>query len=537
MKIQEEKGFYNEQYLTKKFISFFNNLKPFEYYINEWEKQTIDNELLKAKPYRVINVFDVIAKDEISIGVFVKVYFYKTKSFEIYEKDDWLCISPHGKYSCSHLRILTNIDIETLCKNKECYRYYFVEKDNKTFPAVIIPYKKNRNIYQVLVFLANDAALSYYVRMDSTYYIFQKSTEIEYINIFKYPLKYIKYSLTVALKKIEEELSRGNLDVKVTFKIYETNESIKNIAEKFEKTFERVLALLKGYGRDRYEFGDIIFDKFMGDDYLPFIRKELGNIIIYYEPFLFNLYINKDILEYMNIQDIIYDLPTTIEENLNAANQLYLKLMNIEKPKKEKIHIYLFSERSVYHRAFKNWKNFRYGSEHSFKRDSRIEVFVSPSPFKEYYTTRDMDVIVHEYIHALDTLYGFNSLSLIEEGLATYIPTKLKLREERKFPEYMNFEYALKLRYECKKGSRTNEMCQRDYSNTYNYAYWFVKFLIERYGVEKFSELYKTLTYEDYKIGMFQIDKKFRHVYGKGVKELEKEFKEYIKSQLGKVSK
>ncbi len=325
-------------------------------------------------------------------------------------------------------------------------------------------------------------------------------------------------SYSELLSALEEKLSRWDFRGELSITNF-NGSSLANLSEeehteralmrKIKEQEERINELARQTGRRRIDYGGVEINRFEGDRYFVFLKKEFPEVTVAWRP---QVLVN------------ITEAYKIIKETKNA----YSEIMGMDDTVSY-ITVYLWDTRGNYHSAHKYWKSFIPGSGHAKSYNERIVAHVAPrEPYS--FSSRDFEALSHEFVHALDVYYWerpLPSLETLMEGFADYISKYQVFKREPKISS-LNFTKATYLHYECNRGSKT---CGKDYWKAYDYSYWFVKFLIENYGVEKFREIYKISDHNDYSYGWKYIDQKFQKVYGKSSGELDREMKAWAEGR------
>ncbi len=314
------------------------------------------------------------------------------------------------------------------------------------------------------------------------------------------------------LEEVEKKLKRFNLKGELYIEDFNgskyANLSEDILLKKIKEKEEKINELTGQTLRKKIDYKGVEINRFRGERYFVFLKEDFGDVTVAWRP-----------LVNVNITDAY----RVIKETQKA----YTEILGVNDEKIKKVVLYLWDTRENYYLAHKNWNKFRYGAGHASPFYGEIIAHVSPNePY--YIYPYEFRVISHEYVHALDAVYKLYPLSPLAEGLAEYIPIEYLKIDIRPYLPQMNFSRSLYLRYECEKGVET---CGEDYVKSYKYNYWFVKFLIEKYGIKKFREIYEISNYRDYEVGWKYINQKFRNVYGKDLEELDKELREWYYSQ------
>jgi hypothetical protein len=279
------------------------------------------------------------------------------------------------------------------------------------------------------------------------------------------------------------------------------------LVRKIREQEERINELARQTGRRKIDYGGVEINKFEGDRYFVFLKEDFGDVTVAWRPL---------------VQVNIGEAYKIIKETKKAHSEIIG--MN---DTASDIKVYLWDTRENYHSAHKNWKSFVPHSGHAKSYYGKIVAHVSPNkPY--YFSYSDFGALSHEFVHALDIQSlkrPFPSLGTLSEGFADYIAKHIVLKKEPELPS-INFTRATYLKYECAKTT-----CNGEYWNAYKYSFWFVRFLIENYGIEKFKEIYKISDYNDYRYGWKYIDRKFQKVYGKSLEELDREMRAWAEGR------
>ena len=322
-------------------------------------------------------------------------------------------------------------------------------------------------------------------------------------------------SYSELLSALEEKLSKWDFRGELSITNFNGSSLIglseEELLVKIEEQEERINELARQTGRRKIDYGGVEINRFRGDRYFVFLKKEFPEVTVAWRP-----------LVLVNIAEA-YKI---IKETKKAHSEI----MGMNDTTSN-IIVYLWDTRENYHSAHKNWKSFVPHSGHAKSYHGKIVAHVSPNkPY--YFSYSDFGALSHEFVHALDIQSlkrPFPSLGTLSEGFADYIAKHIILKKEPELPS-INFTRATYLKYECAKTT-----CNGEYWKAYKYSSWFVRFLIENYGIEKFREIYKISDFNDYRYGWKYIDQKFRRVYGKGLEELDREMRSWFKEVKNEV--
>ena len=301
-------------------------------------------------------------------------------------------------------------------------------------------------------------------------------------------------SYLALLDEVEKKLKRFDLDGE----LYLSNSSkYANLSEdmlldKIKEKEKIIDKLARQTLRRKIDYGGVEINRFEGEKYFVFLKKNYKEITVAWRPLLF-----------INVSKI-YSRFTKIYES-------YMEIMGLKTKNLKKYEIYLWDKTEDYREATKS--EYKWSKGGVWKKYGTIMVHVSGLNERNF-----EHVFTHELTHSLDNIYGRNPIDLLQEGFAEYMTIKINNEYEPSFPSNINI-----------KGCVEHFPLYASYGS-YQYSYWFVKFLIEKYGIEKFREIYEISNYNDVEVGWKYVNQKFKNVYGKDLEELDKELREWYYS-------
>ncbi len=308
------------------------------------------------------------------------------------------------------------------------------------------------------------------------------------------------------LDAVAEKLRRFNLRAKLYLGDFSGEKYEKLSREEMLRLVEekesRIDELARKTMRRRIDFDGVEINRFNGERYFVFVKNKADNLTVAQRP-------------------LVYSDP---EENLEIFNRTleeYSEIMGVRRMDKPAT-LYIWDYAENYRDALKPIHNWSAGT--GTKRYGRIEIHVSVFD-KTYNFIRTgkklIEIKVHETTHALDFIYDKRPITpLLQEGFAEYMKIEIAEDNQPTFP----WELSIK---DCTMSFYDNA----EYPGCYQYGYHFVRFLIEEYGVDKFRRIYSIRRYAyGYEPGWKYYNEKFKRVYGKGLEELDEEFRTWMKT-------
>ena len=232
------------------------------------------------------------------------------------------------------------------------------------------------------------------------------------------------------------------------------------------------------------------------------IKKSLHYIFHYFE----NSLAQKDIKKIIKIQ----------EEN-------YKKILRILKLKnKRKLNYYLYPSKKIKEELMGDDGN---GNAIWLEIKKEKEIWKSKKFEVHALYNREIQCIgAHEDTHLLSLLLGI-SIFLFSEGLAEFMSEKWHNKDidlwTKNYLEKSKL-YLIKFLVNNKNWDKVNEVIVYPQSGS------FVRYLINTYGIDKFKKAYKELSR---KKKLKSNTKTIKKIYSKSIKELEKDWKKYLKEK------